>query len=292
MGSSALDGPTASQGYLTLAGAAIAEGLDLPDDTADPRWAHLLIEAAIEAGYDRPTGLYEGASGAALLDPERLAARRSRIDAEHTQRRPLRSYQDGDTTYLCVIDANRVGVSLIQSNASGFGSWLVEPGTGINLHNRGLGFSLEAGHPAELAPGRRPPHTLSPALVTRSDGSLAATIGTMGGDGQPQILLQLLARLLVDGATPAAAIGAGRWVLRGPVTGFDTWTASDGAVVQVEGNAPADWVDALRSRGHQAERTPPFDSAFGHAHVIVVEPSGLLAGAADPRARIGAAAGL
>ncbi|HEY5874711.1 MAG TPA: gamma-glutamyltransferase [Ilumatobacteraceae bacterium] len=284
--------PPPSQGYLTLAGAAIAEGLDLPDDTADPRWAHLLIEAAIEAGYDRPTGLYEGASGAALLDPERLAARRRRIDPEHTQRRPLRSYQDGDTTYLCVIDANRVGVSLIQSNASGFGSWLVEPGTGINLHNRGLGFSLEAGHPAELAPGRRPPHTLSPALVTRSDGSLAATIGTMGGDGQPQILLQLLARLLVGGATPAAAIGAGRWVLRGPVTGFDTWTASDGAVVQVEGNAPADWVDALRSRGHQAERTPPFDSAFGHAHVITVEPSGLLAGAADPRARIGAAAGL
>ena len=132
----------------------------------------------------------------------------------------------------------------------------------------------------------------SPALVTRADGSLAATIGTMGGDGQPQILLQLLARLLAGGATPAAAIGAGRWVLRGPVTGFDTWTASDGAVVQVEGNAPADWVDALRGRGHQAERTPPFDSAFGHAHVITVEPSGLLAGAADPRARIGAAAGL
>jgi len=60
----------------------------------------------------------------------------------------------------------------------------------------------------------------------------------------------------------------------------------------VEGNAPADWVDALRGRGHQAERTPPFVSDFGHAHVITVEPSGLLAGVADPRARIGAAAGL
>ena len=54
-------------------------------------------------------------------------------------------------------------------------------------------------------------------------------------------------------------------------------------MVQVEGNAPADWVDALRGRGHHAERTPPFDSAFGHAHVITVERSGLLAGAADPR---------
>ncbi|MGD9703100.1 MAG: gamma-glutamyltransferase family protein [Acidimicrobiia bacterium] len=284
--------PPGSQGYLTLAGAAIAAGLPLPEDTDDPSWAHLLIEAAIEAGYDRPAVLHEGASGAALLDPERLAARRARIDPERTQRRPIRSYQDGDTTYLCVVDRNRMGVSLIQSNASGFGSWLVEPGTGINLHNRGLGFSVEAGHPAEIAPGRRPPHTLSPALVTRLDGSLAATIGTMGGDGQPQILLQLLARLLASGQSPAAVIGAGRWVLRGPVTGFDTWTAPSGAVVQVEGNAPATWVDALHARGHQAERTPPFDSAFGHAHVITVEPSGLLAGAADPRARIGAAAGL
>ena len=219
--------PPTSQGYLTLAGAAIAEGLDLPDDTADPRWAHLLIEAAIEAGYDRPTGLYEGAYGAALLDPERLAARRSRIDAEHTQRRPLRSYQDGDTTYLCVVDANRMGVSLIQSNASGFGSWLVEPCTGINLHNRGLGFSLEAGHPAELAPGRRPPHTLSPAMRhpqptarwRRPSARWAVTASRRS-------CCSSLARLLVGGATPAAAIGAGRWVLRGPVTGFDTWTAA------------------------------------------------------------------
>ena len=62
-----------------------------------------------------------------------------------------------------------------------------------------MGFSLQEGHPAELAPGRRPPHTLSPLAVTRDDGALDAVIGTMGGDAQPQILLQLLARTLIAG---------------------------------------------------------------------------------------------
>jgi gamma-glutamyltranspeptidase/glutathione hydrolase len=89
-----------------------------------------------------------------------------------------------------------MGVSLINSNASGFGSLLVEPSTGINLHNRGLGFSIQAGHPAELAPGRKPPHTLCPAVITRADGSLFSVLGTMGGDAQPQIVLQIITRLL------------------------------------------------------------------------------------------------
>ncbi len=119
-----------------------------------------------------------------------------------------------------------MGVSLIQSNASGFGSHLVEPNTGINLHNRGLGFNLVAGHPAEFGPRRRPPHTLSPALATRA-GRLAAVFGTMGGDAQPQILLQLLTRLFHHGQSPAVAVNAGRWVLDGPVTGFDTWTGDE-----------------------------------------------------------------
>lgn len=283
--------PPPSQGYLTLASAWIAAGLDLPANPDDPQWAHLLIEAALEAGHDRPDVLHDGASGADLLDPHHLEARLARIDPDRTLRRQARPFDGGDTTYLCVVDRDRMGVSLINSNASGFGSWLVEPSTGINLHNRGLGFTLEPGHPAELAPGRRPPHTLSPALVTATGGALTATLGTMGGDGQPQILLQLLARLLHHDQSPAAAIAAGRWVLRGPVSGFDTWTAPAGPVVQIEGNAPSDWASALAAKGHRAERTAPFDSAFGHAHAIVVEPSGFLAGAADPRSRVGSAAG-
>jgi gamma-glutamyltranspeptidase/glutathione hydrolase len=265
-----------SQGYLTIAAARLAERLDLPDDPDDERWAHLLIEAAAAAGFDRPVVLHEQADGDALL-----ATIDRRLDLIGLERATSRNVRDG-----C-----RMGVSLIQSNASGFGSHLVEPNTGINLHNRGIGFNLTPGHPAEFGPGRRPPHTLSPALATRG-GRLASVFGTMGGDAQPQILLQIAARLFHHGQSPTAAIDAARWVLHGPDTGFDTWTGAGGPLVHVEGHAPAGWVDALAARGHRSETRPPWDSGFGHAHAIVVEGTGMFAGAADPRTVIGAAAGL
>lgn len=280
--------PPNSQGYLTLGAAALAsEHIELPTDPDDERWAHLLVEAATAAGFDRPQVLHEHADGMALIH-----AIRGRAEMVHPERASQRHVpgSDGDTTYLCTADADGMAVSLIQSNASGFGSWLAEPATGINLHNRGLGFSLDPGHPAELRPGARPPHTLCPALATR-DGQLVSVFGTMGGDGQPQILLQLAARLFHHGQSPAAALHAGRWVLRGPVTGFDTWTAAEGPVLQVEGNAPADWAAALSARGHRVQPSPPFDSAFGHAHAIVRDSEGFWSGAADPRARVGSAAG-
>ena len=280
-----------SQGYLALAAARLADRLDLPDDPDDPRWAHLLIEAATAAGFDRPDVLHDRADGAELL--ARIDGRLDQIGLERSSGRTAPT-SDGDTTYLCTAgidrDGRRIGVSLIQSNASGFGSHLVEPNTGINLHNRGLGFNLVDGHPAELGPGRRPPHTLSPALATR-DGRLAAVFGTMGGDAQPQILLQLAARLFHHGQSPRIAIDAGRWALRGPATGFDTWTGAGGPIVRVEGHAPDAWVDGLADRGHRTEAAPAWDSEFGHAHAIVVEESVMLAGAADPRAVISSVAG-
>jgi gamma-glutamyltranspeptidase/glutathione hydrolase len=279
--------PPNSQGYLTLGAAVLASGLDLPADPDDEQWAHLLIEAAKVAGFDRPQVLHADADGDRLLAD--IASRAGMVDREHASALGVNGH-DGDTTYLCTADSNGMGVSLIQSNASGFGSWLAEPNTGINLHNRGLGFSLEPGHPAELRPGARPPHTLSPALATRG-AELAGVLGTMGGDGQPQILLQIAARLFHHEQSPAQAIHAGRWVLRGPVTGFDTWTSVEGPIVVVEGHAPAEWLDLLGSRGHRAEVAPPYDSAFGHAHAILRDPEGFWSGAADPRARIGAVAG-
>jgi gamma-glutamyltranspeptidase / glutathione hydrolase len=273
-----------SQGYLTLAGGIAAEPLDLPDPD-DERWAHLLIEAAKLAGYDRPKVLHDGADGQALLDAVR--ARRHRLDTERASSYAAPA-SAGDTTYLCTAEADGLAVSLIQSNASGFGSWLVEPKTGINLHNRGLGFSLEPGHPAELGPGRRPPHTLSPALATRA-GELVSVFGTMGGDAQPQILLQIAARLFLHGQSVAQAINSARWALAGPETGFDTWSDLAGQTVDVEGHAPEGWEPGLVARGHRVNGYPEFDSNFGHAHAIVRDERGL-AGAADPRCRIGAVA--
>ena len=163
------------------------------------------------------------------------------------------------------------------------------PDLGIGLQNRGVGFSLEPGHPAEYGPGRRPPHTLAPAVVTRPDGTLRAVLGTMGGDSQPQILLQVLARMLVGGQAPGPAISAARWAIRNTEgTGFDTWTAPRPAVT-VEDGAPPAWLDGLRDRGHDVVAAP-YGSGFGHANLVEVTPRGL-AGAADPRALIGDAAG-
>jgi gamma-glutamyltranspeptidase / glutathione hydrolase len=275
-----------SQGYLVLGGGVLADGLDLPDPD-DERWAHLLAECAKLAAYDRPTVLHEHADGAQLLRD--IAGRADRLDCERASDYRANT-GPGDTTYLCTAEVGGLAVSLIQSNASGFGSLLVEPNTGINLHNRGIGFNLVDGHPAEYGSGRRPPHTLVPALATRGT-DLVSVFGTMGGDAQPQILLQVAARLFHHGQSPAEAIGAGRWALSGPETGFDTWTPPAGPILGLEGHTPEGWTDALAARGHRVSRLPEFDSGFGHAHAIVLDDRGVLSGAADPRTRVGGVAG-
>ena len=283
--------PPNSQGYLTLAGAWVADRLTLPADPGDELWAHLLVEAARQVGHDRDAVLSETADGSALLAPDRLAPRLAAVDPEHMTALP-QSARAGDTIYLCAADADGMGVSLIQSNAADFGAHLVEPRTGIFLHNRGIGFSLIPDHPAEYAPGRRPPSTLSPALVTRPDGSWRAVLGTMGGDSQPQVVLQLLARLLHAGEPPGAAISAPRWVLanHGSAIGFSTWRDPASLGVDVEGHAPPTWVEGLARRGHTVRTRSPLDHGFGHAHLIESK-GGTYGGLADPRAGAGAASG-
>ena len=283
--------PPNSQGYLTLLGLLIAEGLDLPDDPLDPLWAHGLIEAARAAAFDRTAVLHEHADVASLLGSDEAGRRRSLVS--------LAGRSDlvapgaaGDTMYLCAVDRDRMGVSLIQSNASGFGCHVFEPSTGIGLHNRGLGFSLEAGHPAEYGPGRRPPHTLSPALITGADGALRSVVGTMGGDTQPQILLQIITRLLRHGRSAGSSIGGPRWgLVASGSNGFDTWADADAVTVRVEKEADGSWGGGLAVLGHEVQIIDGMDGSVGHANLIDVRPNGVLAGAADPRAIIGAATG-
>ena len=278
--------PPPSQGYLALAGARIADGLDLPEDPADPGWAHLLSEAARWAGFDRNDVLYDGADGTALLDDGPLVARRESIDPQRRTAPPVRAAAGG-TIHLCTADAAGMAVSLIQSNAAGWGCHLVVPGSGIFLQNRGIGFTLEQGHPNELVPGRRPLHTLSPALVTDS-GTLTAVLGTMGGDIQPQVVLQLLARILRNGESPGQAIHAPRWMLG--EGGFGTWSGAGPQITTLEATAPASWEPGLTARGHRVVWSESGSNA-GHAHVIALRDDGMLAGASDPRAVTGAAVG-
>ena len=196
--------------------------------------------------------------------------------------------------YLAAVDANRMGVSLIQSNAGSWGIGMWTPTHRISLHNRGIGFNLIEGHPAEYRPGRRPPHTLAPAIVQRADGSLRSVVGTMGGDAQPQVLLQVLARTLCLGEDPATAIGSGRWrwgAAEG--TGFDTWADPRNLQLCIEGHAAwasSDSVADLTRRGQRVSTDGPHDNAYGHAHLIEVRDS-VLAGASDPRALTGATVG-
>ena len=265
--------PPNSQGYLTLGSAWIAEGLEL-FEPGDARWAHALIEAAAAARSDRDRLLHGDADGRALLAAPRLAEQRARVDPARASD-PVRLRGDGGTVGIAAVDPDGMGVALMQSNYDSWGSGLFAEG--IALHNRGAAFSLAEGTLPEYGPGRRPPHTLSPLLVCRPDGSLHTVVATMGGQVQPQILLQLLARRLKAGEAPADALAAGRWML-------------DGDAVAVEAHAPSDWWVGLPARGHRVRRRPSWSDDFGHAHLIAVEDDHLAA-AADPRTGSGSASG-
>lgn len=278
--------PPNSQGYLSLAAAVIAGGLDLPDDPDDPRFAHLLIEASKQAAHDRQDVLFDGADGAALVAESRLAPRRNRIGDRAIDVRPPAA--DGGTIYLCTTDGAGMGVSLIQSNAAGFGAHLAVAEVGVMLHNRGIGFNLIADHPAELTPGKRPPSTLSPALATNHDGSLRTVFGCMGGDTQPQIVLQMAARRFHAGQDVGELITAPRFALTVPdAQGFDTWSSPAPLTVALEAGSP--WAAGLAARGHSVEERR-WGVGFGHAHMIDVVGDHY-EGAADPRALTGAALG-
>ncbi len=288
--------PPNSQGYLTVAAAWIASGLRLGDPD-EPGWVHLMVEACRQAGYDRLDVLSEQADGPALVAPARLAPRRAAIDAATASALPVPALT-GDTIALCAVDGQRQGVSLLQSNMSGWGSGLIVPGVRIFLHDRGRAFSLTAGHPAEYGPGRRPPHTLSPTVVTSPDGTLRTVLGTMGGDAQPQVLTQVLARLLDAGQSPGEAIHAGRFRLAPPASamalgaddGFSSWRGHGAVSVRLEGHVPGSWAPGLAQRGHEVAGDGAFSDEFGHAHLIDVRGA-VLWGASDPRSAAGAAAG-
>ncbi|MGH2913861.1 MAG: gamma-glutamyltransferase family protein, partial [Solirubrobacteraceae bacterium] len=283
--------PPNSQGYLALSGAWIADAVGVPADPDDELWAFALVESARQAARDRIAVLHEHADGAQLLSPARLRPRAEAV-AERASRGLPDVYGRGGTTYVCAVDAARMGVSLIISNCAGFGSQLILPEHGIFLHNRGMGFSLTAGHPAELGPGRRPPHTLAPVAITDAAGGFRAVLGTMGGDAQPQILLQLLARTLVCGQDAGPAVAAPRWCLtREDQTGFRVWELEEPPIVTLEHAAPRGWAAGLSRRGYRVAHSGPGERGFGHAQLIEVAADNMLCGAADPRSARGAFVG-
>jgi len=178
----------------------------------------------------------------------------------------------GDTVYLTAVDQWGNAVSWIQSNYAGFGSGLLDAKTGILLHNRGSSFTLQPDHPNQVAPGKRPYHTLTPMMALNPDGSFAFTMGTPGGDSQTQSLLQIVNNLLLFNMTPQQAIEAPRF------------RSSRGLAVAIENRVQSEVLAGLVSLGHQLDVIEGWTATFGGAQMIMRDSeSGVLTAAADPR---------
>ncbi len=175
--------------------------------------------------------------------------------------------EDADTVLLCVADAAGNVVSYINSRYMGFGSGLVAEGTGVALQNRGASFSLDPDDPNRLEPGKRPFHTLVPALARFGDDDWAA-FGTMGGYMQPQGHVQVLANLVDYGMGLQRALDEPRWRYR-----------ADGTLA-VEDRLAEGIGPALARRGHDVRVEPA--TAFGGAQ-IARYADGTLSGATEPR---------
>lgn len=220
------------------------------DHLADPRLAPVDVRALVEDSLDEVSPL--GMSAAPVSLPH------------------------GDTVGIAAADSDGMAVSLIQSVFYAFGSGLIDPQTGILFHNRGTSFSLDAQSPNLLAPRKRPLHTLMPVLTTEG-GDVRHVLATMGGQGQPQILTQILLRLL-DGASAADAVAAPRTIVGTQAQGC---TADS---VLVETDIGADASAALADSGLDVIEVPSHTESLGQANVVCVDARGPFAAAADPRA--------
>ena len=180
----------------------------------------------------------------------------------------------GDTVAVVAADADGYAVSLIQSVFSTFGARILDPATGILCHNRGAGFSLDERSSNLLAGGKRPAHTLMPAVV-REGGRVTAVNGTMGGLAQAQIHTHLLLAALA-GASPSEAVRAPRWTV-------GTLEAGGTQRVVAEGDVPAAAIASIEAAGFVVDRVGELDENVGHAQAIALTSDGFAAGS-DPRA--------
>ncbi|MEF7613995.1 gamma-glutamyltransferase family protein [Aquincola sp. MAHUQ-54] len=277
--------PPSGQGIAALIALGLLEHFDLaglPPD--DPRGQHLQIEAMKLAFADVYRYVAEPSAmevtAAQLLDPAYLAERARLIDPSRAQDFGAGNPARGGTIYLTTADEHGMMVSFIQSNYQGFGSGVVLPEWGLSLHNRGHGFSLRAGSPNIVAPGKRPFHTIIPGFLTR-DGQPLMSFGVMGANMQPQGHVQTLVRMIDHAQNPQAACDAPRWRF------------NQGLSLNVESAMPASTVQALAALGHRFESLNDSYQDFGAGQFIwrLGDPGseGYVA-ASDPR-RDGAAVG-
>ena len=277
-----------SQGFLLLEMLNIVSGHDLSSMSLNSADAiHLLVEAKKIAYSDRnrlagdPNFVDWPLDG--LLSREYADLRRDQIHPFQagTEVRPLAPVNGrGDTTYFCVADGAGNAVSWVHSLSNGFGSGVVAPGTGVLFNNRGgRGFTLEAGHPNEIAPGKRTMHTLNCYLTTVA-GEVAIVGGTPGGDLQPQCGIQIITKLVDGGLQPQDAVESPRWY---SFPGTDPATINRAGELRMEVGMPDDAIRDLQRMGHNVVQNP-LGSYHGVVQLIVRDRQrGVLTGASDPR---------
>jgi gamma-glutamyltranspeptidase/glutathione hydrolase len=260
--------PPNSQGVAALLALALFDGLE-PS-------LHNQIEAMKLAFVDAYAHLADAPWPSQLLDEAHLARRRALVSPGSASTPAASRLADAGTTYLCVVDADGMAVSLIQSLYMSFGSGVVAPGTGVVLQNRGACFSAGPGHPNALAPRKRPFHTIMPGMLLR-DGDLLGPFGVVGGAMQPQAHLQLVVHLVDQDAHPQAALDAPRWRV------LDNWA------IELEPGLAGE-LEALRRLGHEVA-VGPTPHPFGSGQIILRTEGGALVGGSDGRAD-GYAAGM
>jgi gamma-glutamyltranspeptidase len=295
--------PPNSQGIAALEMLNILEGYDLKSlgyQTAE--YIHLFLEAKKLAFADRDRYV----SDPAFVDvPVEQLLSKGYAEQQRRRIRPDRASlyfdagleRDGDTMYLCVADRQGNLVSLIQSLYSSFGSGVVGGATGVMLHNRGSYFSLDPRHVNYLQPGKRTMHTLAPAMVLKG-GAPYLAFGSMGGDAQPQIHVQLLSAILDFGMNVQQAIAAPRWRsgrvrISSPHKGQEV--SGQRAVdehlqhqtteaVMLERRFLSGVPLQLDLLGHNTIVQGPWEDGMGHAQAILIKPeTHIFEGAADPR---------
>jgi gamma-glutamyltranspeptidase / glutathione hydrolase len=275
--------PPNSQGITALMALNVLDALDWPTGAAgSAERIHAQVEAIKVAWSERDRCVADPARELAdpsvLLAPEHAHWLASRLSAERAHRFTPTNPPGGGTVYLCASDADGMLVSLIESNYMGFGSGIMGGRTGIMLQNRGASFSLDSDHPNALAPSSRPLHTLMPGMLLR-DGRAEAALGAMGGDGQPQTMVQLVTGLLDDKLDPQAAVDRPRWVAQVEAPGEPLRRLA----IESDGVDDAT-VAALQALGHEVELVAPRTPLMGWAQIIRRRPVGGWEGGADPRA--------
>ncbi|MFT3803580.1 MAG: gamma-glutamyltransferase [Burkholderiaceae bacterium] len=272
--------PPPTQGFATLEAMGILGEQDLgavPEGSAEH--FHRMVEAIKLAFIDRDRYLadpdFSDVPVDRLLDPAHIRSQARRAQQSPRALAWPQTFRHGDTVFFAAADASGRGASVLQSIYYDWGSGVVAGDTGVLWHNRAAAFHPDPSHPNGLRGGKRPFHTLNPAVFIR-DGRPELLLGTQGADGQPQTLVALLTRLIDYGLDPAQALARPRFLLG------RTFSDSRDSL-KLEEDVGAEVLASLHARGHEIATIPAHSPLAGLPGVIRLDPDGRLSGAHDPR---------